>query len=141
MCRYGLGELQRAVAVRRAALQVGRVRRLGQWRWRARWCGVNFRWAQSRCHCANNYFASNSRLPADISNVIQSLSHRFNTAKMGVAERALPLALTIFCGIVGGTGEDNFPGGALLRNSAGYYTFQPVLAPKDTALGNAQPKT
>ncbi|KAH7149752.1 hypothetical protein B0J13DRAFT_548758 [Dactylonectria estremocensis] len=42
---------------------------------------------------------------------------------MSVYERALPLALTVFCGVMGG-----------------YYTFQPVFAP-DALLKGASPQS
>ncbi|KND92530.1 hypothetical protein TOPH_02612, partial [Tolypocladium ophioglossoides CBS 100239] len=45
---------------------------------------------------------------------------------MSALQKALPLALTVFCGVLGGRfAVDPDP------SCPGYYTFQPVLAPKD----------
>ncbi|KAH8735319.1 hypothetical protein BGZ61DRAFT_444064 [Ilyonectria robusta] len=69
---------------------------------------------------------TSSPLPTS-SPTISLLPYNTDSAAMSAFERALPLALTVFCGVIGG-----------------YYTFQPVFAPdalrKDTPSQSAETK-
>ncbi|PNY27639.1 Uncharacterized protein TCAP_02444 [Tolypocladium capitatum] len=70
---------------------------------------------------------------------------------MSALQKALPLALAVFCGVLGGRfaacvsfltrwNMESRQRLTLQPSYPGYYTFQPVLAPKDLP-GEAQAKT